>query len=78
MDAFDHLTRIQYMSENAPHDGRWGEHEIDHCLVIQRDVQVEANWNEVKSYEYLSQGELKDRMGRHSYKPDLFGVYIQF
>ncbi|KJE95091.1 isopentenyl pyrophosphate isomerase [Capsaspora owczarzaki ATCC 30864] len=56
LDAFNYLTRIHY---KAPSDGKWGEHEVDYILFLQRDVNVNANPNEVKSYRYLSQDELK-------------------
>ncbi|RUS91801.1 hypothetical protein EGW08_000372 [Elysia chlorotica] len=60
LEDFHYLTRILYKAENVPKDGKWGEHEIDYILFIQRDVTVKANPNEVKSYRYVSQRELKD------------------
>ena len=63
IDDFHYLTRIHYKSENSPKDGRWGEHEIDYCLIIQKDVNVDANWNEVKHYEYVDKETLKNKMG---------------
>ena len=68
LEAFHYLTRIHYKSENVPVDGRWGEHEIDYVLVIRRNVDVEANWNEVKSYRYVDKQELKDLIGKLSLK----------
>jgi isopentenyl-diphosphate delta-isomerase len=56
MDAFTFLTRIHYM---APSDGLWGEHEIDYILFIQKDVDVTPNPNEVQSYRYVSQSQLR-------------------
>ena len=63
VDDFHFLTRIHYEAENSPKDGVWGEHEIDYCLVIKKDVTVNANWNEVKHYEYLTQSALRAKMG---------------
>ncbi|XP_059153392.1 isopentenyl-diphosphate Delta-isomerase 1-like isoform X2 [Physella acuta] len=60
LEDFHYLTRILYKAENVPKDYKWGEHEIDYILFIQRDVDVEVNPNEVKSYRYVSQQELKD------------------
>ncbi|KAK3733764.1 hypothetical protein RRG08_026876 [Elysia crispata] len=60
LEDFHYLTRILYKAENVPNDGKWGEHEIDYILFIQKDVTVKANPNEVKSYRYVSQKELKD------------------
>lgn len=60
LEDFHYLTRILYKAENVPKDGKWGEHEIDYILFIQRDVTVKPNPNEVKSYRYVCQKELKD------------------
>ncbi|GFO21326.1 isopentenyl-diphosphate delta-isomerase [Plakobranchus ocellatus] len=60
LEDFHFLTRILYKADNVPHDGKWGEHEIDYILFIQKDVTVNANPNEVKSYRYVSQKDLKD------------------
>lgn len=64
LEDFHYLTRILYKAENVPKDNKWGEHEIDYILFIQRDVDVEVNPNEVKSYRYVSQQELKDIVGK--------------
>ena len=37
----------------------WGEHEIDHILVTQRDVEVTPNPNEVMSYQFVDRDDLK-------------------
>lgn len=60
VDAFHYLTRILYKAENVPKDDKWGEHEIDYILFIKSDVDITANHNEVKSYRFVSQKELKD------------------
>lgn len=60
LEDFSYLTRIMYRADNVPSDGRWGEHEIDYILFIKGDVNVKANSNEVKSYRYVSQQELRD------------------
>ncbi|CAG5119145.1 unnamed protein product [Candidula unifasciata] len=60
LEDFHYLTRILYKAENIPKDNTWGEHEIDYILFIQRDVDVVVNPNEVKSYRYVTQQELKD------------------
>ncbi|XP_074659188.1 isopentenyl-diphosphate Delta-isomerase 1-like [Tubulanus polymorphus] len=58
LDKFHYLTRIHYKSRNVP-DERWGEHEIDYILFIQTQVDVCPNLNEVKSYKYVDQNQLK-------------------
>ncbi|XP_071158197.1 isopentenyl-diphosphate Delta-isomerase 1-like isoform X2 [Mytilus edulis] len=60
VDDFKYLTRIQYKAGNQPEDGIWGESEIDYILFIQKDVDLNINTNEVKSYRYLSQDQLRD------------------
>ncbi|KAH9524547.1 isopentenyl-diphosphate delta-isomerase idi1 [Bulinus truncatus] len=60
LEDFHYLTRILYKAENVPKDNKWGEHEIDYILFIQRDVEVIPNPNEVKSYRYVSQQDLSE------------------
>lgn len=57
------MTRIQYKAGNQPEDVIWGESEIDYILFIQKDVDLNINTNEVKSYRYLSQDQLRDFLG---------------
>jgi len=57
IEKFHYLTRIHYV---ANMDGTpWGEHEIDHVLVIQADVDVNPVPNEVAEARYFSEEELK-------------------
>ena len=63
LDEFKYLTRIHYKASNVPEDGKFGEHEIDYILFIQRNVDIDANDNEVKSVRYVSQSELKQFLG---------------
>ncbi|KAL8618027.1 hypothetical protein ACOMHN_021747 [Nucella lapillus] len=60
LEDFKYLTRILYKADNVPHDGKWAEHEIDYILFIQRDVTVAPNTNEVKSFRYVDQKELRE------------------
>jgi len=55
------LTRIHYMAQNFP-DTRWGEHEIDYILVVQKDVDMDVNQNEVREIRYVSQDDLKSML----------------
>ena len=51
------IARIHY---KAMSDAVWGEHEIDHVLFIQNDVDIEANPNEVKSFCYVNQKQMRE------------------
>jgi isopentenyl-diphosphate delta-isomerase len=51
------ISRIHY---KAPSDEKWGEHEIDYVLFIQKDVNIEMNPNEVKSFCFVDQKKMKD------------------
>lgn len=62
-DDLHYLTRVHYLAENAPDRGTWGEHEIDYILVAQKDVDVTPNPNEVESYTYVSQEQLRHMIG---------------
>lgn len=62
-DDLHYLTRVHYLAENAPDRGKWGEHEIDYILVAQKDVDVTPNPNEVESYTYVSQEQLRHMIG---------------
>ena len=56
LEDFHYLTRIHYA---AAYDANWGEHEIDHVLVIQADVELNPCPNEVKSTRWMTREELK-------------------
>lgn len=54
-----YLTRIHYKAQS---DGMWGEHEIDYILFMQKDVELDPDPNEIKSYCYVTKEELKDML----------------
>ena len=56
LSDFTFLTRIHYKAKS---DSTWGEHEIDYVLFVQKDVPCIPNPNEVVSYRYVDQEELK-------------------
>ena len=41
-------------------DEKWGEHEIDYVLFIKKDVNVKENPNEVKSYRFVNQENMRE------------------
>ncbi|XP_030623170.1 isopentenyl-diphosphate Delta-isomerase 1 [Chanos chanos] len=56
-EEMNYLTRIHYKAQS---DGVWGEHEIDYILFMQKDVELDPDPNEIKTYCYVSKEELKD------------------
>ena len=48
------ILQIKY---NAPSDEKWGENEIDHILLVQKDVQLNINFEEVKEVKFVSYEE---------------------
>ncbi|XP_057620661.1 isopentenyl-diphosphate Delta-isomerase 1-like [Chionomys nivalis] len=54
-----YLTRIYYKVQS---DGIWGEHEIDYILFLRKNVTLNPDPNEIKSYCYVSKEELKEMM----------------
>ncbi|XP_027697417.1 isopentenyl-diphosphate Delta-isomerase 1 [Vombatus ursinus] len=55
-EDISYLTRIHYKAQS---DGIWGEHEIDYILFVRKNVTLDPNPNEIKSYCYVTQKELK-------------------
>eukprot|EP00075_Anas_platyrhynchos_P017015 XP_027306268.1 isopentenyl-diphosphate Delta-isomerase 1 [Anas platyrhynchos] len=58
-----YLTRIHYKAKS---DGIWGEHEIDYILFVQKDVTLNPDPNEIQSYCYVTQKELKQLLDKAS------------
>lgn len=60
IEDIQYLTRIHYKSGSGA-DGKWGEHEIDYILILRtsQDLSINANYNEVKDYKYVSEADLQ-------------------
>lgn len=56
IEDFHYLTRIHYKAQS---NGQWGEHEIDHILFIQKDVDLQLNYNEVQNTAFVNQNQLQ-------------------
>ncbi|MBT4066107.1 MAG: isopentenyl-diphosphate delta-isomerase [Euryarchaeota archaeon] len=56
IEKFEFVTKMRYQ---ARQDENWIEREIDHCLVIHADVEVNPNPNEVSEIKWVSQEELE-------------------
>lgn len=59
LDTLHYITRIQYKADNVPADGKFGESEIDYCLIVQKDVDINHNPDEVKSYQFVKKQHLQ-------------------
>ena len=59
IEKFDFVTKMRYQ---ARQDEDWIEREIDHCLVIHADVDVNPNPNEVSEVKWVSQDELEEML----------------
>ena len=59
IEKFDFVTKMRYQ---ARQDEDWIEREIDHCLVIHADVDVNPNSNEVSEVKWVSQAELEEML----------------
>jgi len=66
LDELHFLTRIHY---DAKSDDTWGEHEIDHILVVRKDVKTNINLSEVEAVRYVTQAQLRELFAEHDAKP---------
>ncbi|KAI5955191.1 IDI1 [Candida jiufengensis] len=62
IENFTYLTRIHYKSASGDESSKWGEHEIDYILILRtkNDIKIDANYNEVKDFKYVTESELKE------------------
>lgn len=52
------VNKIAYRAESD--GGLWGEAEIDYIFVLRKNISLKPNSEEVKSYRYVTQNEMKD------------------
>lgn len=57
LEDLKYITRLYYKAQS---DNIWGEHEIDYILLLQKDVTLNPNPNEIKSYSYVSKEETEE------------------
>jgi len=60
------LTRIHY---DAKSDETWAEHEIDHILVVRKDIETDINPSEAEAVRYVTQKQLQDLIDESVAKP---------
>lgn len=53
------MTRILY---NSPAGEIWAENELDHILLMKRDIDLSLNFKEVSSVQYVSEDALNEFM----------------
>lgn len=68
------LTRVHYV---AMSDGKWGEHEIDHLMFVQKDVACVPNPNEVESIKYVSPDQLRAEFAIAAENPEHLTPWFQ-
>jgi isopentenyl-diphosphate delta-isomerase len=56
LSAFEHVATIHYQAQCD--DGVWGEHEVDHVLLIRAQVTLDLNLNEVRATRWFTGPEL--------------------
>eukprot|EP01133_Synstelium_polycarpum_P011236 gene11236-13107_t len=59
IDAFQFMTKIHYKSPSIE-DPKWGEHELDHIVIIKKNVTLNPEPNEVMDTMYVSKEELAE------------------
>ncbi|KAJ8972292.1 hypothetical protein NQ317_018626 [Molorchus minor] len=57
LEDFKYITRVHYKDEG---NGKWGEHEIDYVLFLQKDVKLTPNPNEISEISYVPRKELDE------------------
>ncbi|KAI1289786.1 Isopentenyl-diphosphate Delta-isomerase 1 [Halotydeus destructor] len=57
------MTRFTYVAQSD--DPLWGEREMDYVLVINKHLDIHPNKNELKSWKYVSQGELNELFAKY-------------
>ena len=56
IDDFTFMTKMQY---EARADDKWIEREIDHILILQKDVVTKHNKNEIEELKWVSRSEFE-------------------
>ena len=64
LEDFKYITRVLYKAPS--NEGIWGEHEVDYILILRKDVQMQPNENEVRSFQYLSKSAFRSAVGESS------------
>lgn len=63
LQAFEpmHLKFVNKLAYRAESDGgKWGEAEIDYIFILRKNLELEPNPEEVKSYRYVTKAQMKD------------------
>lgn len=71
-----YLTRIRYQ---APSNDRWGEHEIDYIMFLQRDnITIDPNPDEVSEIRWVSRSEIEKFMNTEPLLSPWFNLIYKF
>jgi len=66
LDELNFITRIHY---DAKSDETWGEHEIDHILIVRKDVETNINLSEVEAIRYVTPTQLRELIADNAARP---------
>ncbi len=58
--SIDDFTLVGRMHYRARADEKWVEHELDHILFIQKDLELKPNPNEIEEIRWVNQKELEE------------------
>ncbi|KAL1512701.1 hypothetical protein ABEB36_002248 [Hypothenemus hampei] len=57
LDSMHYITRVHYKDEG---NGKYGEHEIDYVIFIQKDVKLKPNSSEVSEISFVPRNEFDE------------------
>lgn len=68
------LTRVHYCAQS---DGKWGEHEVDHLMFLQKEVDVKLNPHEVSEIKWVSPDQLRAEFAVAATEPEHLTPWFQ-
>ena len=70
-----HVTRILY---NSPAGEVWAENELDHILLVQKDVDISINTKEVSNVQFVNEDTLNEFMANAEYVEHKITPWFKF
>lgn len=63
LEELKFVNKLAYRAESD--GGKWGEAEIDYIFILKKNIALKLNPEEVQSYRYVTQVEMKDLLLNH-------------